>query len=260
MNVPGIERAASLLAEAGRVVVFSGAGISAESGIATFRDAGGLWERHSIEDVATLEGFRRNPTLVWEFYESRRRQVAAAMPNAGHFAIAALARLVPEFTVITQNVDGLHQRAGSDPVLEVHGSLWRARCAGGCGVSRDPFATPLSEIPPRCECGDFFRPSVVWFGELLPEDVWTASMNAATRADVALVVGTSGAVWPAAGIPLATRERGGVAIEVNPESTELTDHVDLTLRGASGVILPKLVAQLQVCRGAKSRPAGAERV
>ncbi len=245
MNDAALDRAAARLAASRRVLVFSGAGISAESGVPTFRDAGGLWENHSIEDVATREGFRRNPVLVGEFYEARRRGIAGVEPNPGHLAIARLARFFDELTVVTQNVDGLHQRAGSNGVLEIHGSLRRARCAGECGNVVDPFPTPCAEIPPRCACGAWLRPDVVWFGEMLPEAPWNAAMAAAARCDVALVVGTSGAVWPAAGIPVAARRGGAFAIEVNPEASELTDSVDLVLRGPSGAILPRLVESLE---------------
>jgi len=251
-----LERAATILSRARRVLVFSGAGISAESGVATFRDAGGLWERHSIEEVATLAGFRRNPTLVGEFYESRRRGIAAVEPNDGHRAIVRLARLVRELTVVTQNVDGLHQRAGSTDVIEIHGSLHRARCADDCGHVVDPFPTPCETVPPRCICGGWLRPDVVWFGEMLPEAAWNDAMTAAAASDVALVVGTSGAVWPAAGIPLAAGRHGAVVVEVNPERSELSDAVDLVLRGRSGALLPRLVlAAERLARGGADRAA-----
>jgi NAD-dependent deacetylase len=220
--------------------VFSGAGISAESGVPTFRSAGGLWENFRLEDVATPEGFQRNPALVWEFYEARRQAVHQASPNPGHYAIARMAGLFEELVTITQNVDGMHQRAGSERVLELHGSLWRARCSGNCGAVVDPFPFPMPSSPPRCACGSLLRPGVVWFGEMLPENIWQDAMNASLRSDVVLVVGTSGVVWPAAGIPIAARREGAVVIEVNPEATELTPNLDLSLRGFSGEILPRL--------------------
>jgi NAD-dependent deacetylase len=243
------DKALERLAGARRLAAFTGAGVSAESGVATFRDQGGLWENHSIEDVATPQGFARNPTLVWEFYEARRAGLARARPNPGHEAIARLAELVEEITVITQNVDGLHQRAGSPRVLEIHGSLRRAKCSAACGVVLEPFEFPAPSIPPRCPCGAFLRPDVVWFGEMLPTDVWERAEEAANASDVVLAVGTSGVVWPAARIPIEARRRGAFVIEVNPEPTELTGLVDVALRGRSGEILPRLTQALAEARG-----------
>lgn len=251
MNDLAFEKAAKLLAEARRVAVFSGAGISAESGVPTFRSVGGLWENVRLEDVATPDGFHRNPALVWEFYEARRQAVHHAAPNPGHFALARMAALFEEMTTITQNVDGLHQRAGSLNVLELHGSLWRARCASDCGAVVDPFPFPAVNVPPRCQCGSLLRPAVVWFGEVLPENIWHDAMEAASRSDVVLVVGTSGAVWPAAGIPIAARREGAVVIEVNPEMSELTPNLDLSLRGLSGEILPLLFDAASELRGVR---------
>ncbi len=241
---------AERLASARTMAAFTGAGISAESGVATFRDQGGLWEQHSIEDVATPDGFARNPTLVWEFYEARRASLARVHPNPGHAAIARLAGLFEEMTVITQNVDGLHQRAGSSRVLEIHGSLSRAKCSAGCGHVADPFEYPAPSIPPRCACGAHLRPDVVWFGEMLPMDVWRRAADAANASDVVLVVGTSGAVWPAAQIPLEARQRGAFVVEVNPEPTELSHLVDAVLRGRAGEILPQLADALAASRSA----------
>ncbi len=243
------DKALERLTGARRLAAFTGAGISAESGVATFRDQGGLWEKHSIEDVATPEGFARNPTLVWEFYEARRGALAQVRPNAGHEAIARLAELVEEITVITQNVDGLHQRAGSPRVLEIHGSLRRAKCAAACGAVIEPFEHPAPSIPPRCTCGALLRPDVVWFGEMLPTEVWERAEEAANASDVLLAVGTSGVVWPAARIPIEARRRGAFVIEVNPEPTELTGLVDVALRGRAGEILPRLTEALAEARG-----------
>jgi NAD-dependent deacetylase len=240
------EAAALALARAKRVAVFSGAGISAESGVPTFRSTGGLWENHPIEEVATLEGFQRNPARVWEFYEARRRSVQEASPNPGHLAIARMESLFESLAVITQNVDGLHQRAGSRNVRELHGSLWIASCSGGCGCVVDPFEYPAPSLPPRCGCGSLLRPKVVWFGEMLPERVWFEAQEASSASDVVLLVGTSGAVWPAAGIPLAARRAGAFLIEVNPEETELSGSVDLVLRAPSGKILPQLAGAIEL--------------
>jgi len=240
-----IEEAARRLSRARRVVAFSGAGVSAESGVPTFREAGGLWEQHRIEDVATPEALRRNPRKVWEFYEMRRQNMQSVEPNPGHVAIAEMEELFDDVTVVTQNIDGLHQRAGSKRVLEVHGSLWKARCLAGCGCAVDPFPFPARELPPPCACGSVLRPEVVLFGEVLPADVFREAEERASRADVVLVVGTSSVVWPAAGIPLVAQEAGATVIEINPERTELTDRFDLSLRGASGSILPQLLARVR---------------
>jgi NAD-dependent deacetylase len=234
------ERAAEALAAAERVTVFFGAGISAESGVPTFRDSGGLWENHRIEDVATPEALWRNPAKVWEFYEMRRKTMGSVDPNPGHFALASLESAFDVLTA-TQNIDGLHQRAGSSRVLEVHGSLFRAHCLEDCGHVADPFPYPAHALPPPCPCGSMLRPSVVLFGELLPHGILEEAVAFAVGSEVTLVVGTSGAVWPAAGIPIAAREAGSFVIEINPVESELTASLDLSLRGPSGKILPDLV-------------------
>lgn len=240
IDTEAADRAVAALAGARRVCVLTGAGISAESGVPTFRAADGLWEKYRIDEVATPEALRRNPRMVWEFYEMRRATMGSVHPNPGHEALAAMQRHFDVFTVVTQNIDGLHQRAGSARVLEVHGSLWRARCHGRCGHVEDPFPHPAPAIPPPCRCGDILRPDVVLFGEVLPEDVFAEAVHDAVHADVALSVGTSSSVWPAAGIPLAAAERGAFTIEVNPEPTELTPRFDVSLRGPSGAVLPHL--------------------
>jgi NAD-dependent deacetylase len=248
MNERDFESAAQALSRAGKVSAFSGSGVSAESGVPTFRSAGGLWEDHRVEDVATPEALRRNPRLVWEFYEMRRKNMTSVAPNPGHIAIAEMEELFEEFTTITQNIDGLHQRAGSTRVHEVHGSLWKAHCLEECGRIEDPFPYPAGEVPPRCQCGSILRPSVVLFGEMLPEDTMAAAVAAAVRSEVALVVGTSSVVWPAAGIPLMAQEAGATVIEVNPERTELTDRFDISLRGRSGEIIPRLLERVRELR------------
>jgi NAD-dependent deacetylase len=248
LSDPALEKAAQVLARATNVAVFSGAGVSAESGVPTFRSMGGLWEQHPVEDVASPDGFHRNPRLVWEFYEARRGNMGTVEPNPGHYALADMEKLYDAFSVITQNVDGLHRKAGSTRVLEVHGSLWRARCADDCGRMLDPFPYPAPAVPPRCKCGALLRPDVVWFGESLPGDVWAEAVALACASEVTLVVGTSGAVWPAAGIPLEAQMHGAFTIEVNPEPTELTARLDLSLRGPSGVVLPRLLARVRELR------------
>jgi NAD-dependent deacetylase len=235
-----ILRARERLAVADRVAVLTGAGISAESGIPTFRGDGGLWRNFRAEDLATPEAFEQNPKLVWEWYDWRRGIVAQAEPNPGHFALAKLERAVPHFTLITQNVDGLHDRAGSTGPLKLHGDLWQVRCTrcGYRGVNRQ---VPLAEIPPRCDCGALLRPDIVWFGESLPSDVLQAAWASAEEAELFLVVGTSALVQPAATLPLVAKRRGAFVIEVNPDRTPLSAAADLVLLGPAGEILPQLL-------------------
>jgi NAD-dependent deacetylase len=228
------------LAEAERVVVLTGAGISAESGVPTFRGAGGLWRQHRPEDLATPEAFARGPRLVWDWYDWRRARVAKAEPNPGHMALAQLERRVPDFTLITQNVDGLHQRAGSRRVLKLHGDIWTLHCLG-CGLEETNHDVPLREIPPRCSCGGLFRPGVVWFGEALPADVLRHAMEAAAHAQVFLVVGTSAVVQPAASLPLLAQQNGAKLVEVNLEETPLSAQADASFWGKAGELLPRLL-------------------
>ncbi len=228
------------LAEAERVVVLTGAGISAESGVPTFRGAGGLWRQHRPEDLATPEAFARGPRLVWEWYDWRRARVAKAEPNPGHLALAQLERRVPDFTLITQNVDGLHQRAGSQRVLKLHGDIWTLHCLG-CGLEETNHDVPLREIPPRCSCGGLFRPGVIWFGEALPADVLRHAMEAAAHAQVFLVVGTSAVVQPAASLPLLAQQNGAKLVEINLEETPLSAQADASFWGKAGELLPRLL-------------------
>lgn len=229
------------LREAQHIVVLTGAGISAESGIPTFRQAQtGLWSQYDPQELATPEAFRRNPRLVWDWYSWRRELVAKVEPNAGHFALAALEQLVPHFTLITQNVDSLHQRAGSKNVLELHGNLSRIKCS-----QEDLVVTDWEETenpPPACpHCGGLLRPDVVWFGEYLPAEVLHRATKAADTADLFLTIGTSGIVHPAASLPLAAISSGAVGIEINPEATPLSQWMEYVLRGPSGKILPLLL-------------------
>jgi NAD-dependent deacetylase len=235
---PQLEGAAKRLAAAARVVVLTGAGISAESGLPTFRGAGGLWRTHRVEELASPEGFARNPTLVWDWYNERRAAHAAAQPNAGHIALAEIEAACPHFTLATQNVDSLHLRAGSRNVLELHGHLREARCTG-CGARRPLEGTlPAEEIDHAC--GGRFRPDIVWFGEALPQSIWERALAAAARADVVIVVGTSGAVEPAASLATRAPRRDAYVIEVNPEDTAISRRADAVLRGPAAVILPLL--------------------
>ncbi len=240
-----VYRARLALDDATAVCVLTGAGISAESGIPTFRDAlTGLWANFSPEQLATPEAFEADPKLVWEWYEWRRAKVREAKPNPGHVALAALEREFQakdfDFTLVTQNVDGLHVAAGSRRVLELHGNILRTKCFG----AHHPVESwpGQGDIPPRCpQCGSPLRPDVVWFGENLPRDALAAAMAAAHTAAVFLSVGTSTVVEPAASLPFIAKEAGAVVIEVNPVATPLTPHADLVLRGAAGEILPQLV-------------------
>lgn len=209
--------------------------MSAESGVPTFRGPDGLWRSFRPEDLATPEAFRRDPVLVWEWYRWRQEKVAACEPNAGHRALVELEGRAPHFTLVTQNVDGLHRRAGSRTVLELHGNIFRARCTEE-GNPRD-FAAG-EELPPRCECGALLRPHIVWFGEALDHATLERAFDEAAAADVCIVAGTSGLVHPAARIPTLCQ---GAVIEVNPEDTPLTPLARHALRGASGEVLPRLV-------------------
>ncbi|MCA9998430.1 MAG: NAD-dependent deacylase [Anaerolineales bacterium] len=239
------------LQHARHLAVLTGAGISAESGIPTFREAQtGLWANYSPEDLATPEAFRRNPKLVWDWYTWRRELVAKAEPNAGHRALVGLAQLVPRLTLITQNVDGLHTRAGSTDVIELHGNLTRCTClAAGHLVDAAlvdaalPGETAVS--PPLCpHCGSPLRPDVVWFGENLPRAALQQAVAASQSCDLFLSVGTSSLVQPAASLPLEALERGKTAVEINPQPTPLAPYMDYVLRGSAGTVLPALVAAL----------------
>ncbi len=236
----GIERAREWLGAARSVAALTGAGISAESGIPTFRGPGGLWREYRPEELATPEAFARDPRLVWEWYDWRRGIVARAEPNAGHRALVALEQGKNDFALITQNVDGLHDRAGSCRIIKLHGDIWQLRCVA-CGREVHDERVPLEPLPPRCECGGLLRPGVVWFGESLPAEAMSFAYAAAQRAEVFLVVGTSSVVYPAAALPQVALERGARLIEVNLERTELTQYATVSLQGRSGEILPQLI-------------------
>ena len=231
-----------------RLAVLTGAGISAESGVPTFRDAQtGLWSRYRPEDLATPEAFQRNPSLVSEWYALRRQIVFRAQPNPGHHALVKIEDCLIQFeacfTLITQNVDGLHRRAGSQRVVELHGSLERVKCERqGQVFLVEEIADRMAEIPPRCpSCGSILRPDVVWFGESVPRAELEAAVEAARTCQVFFSIGTSGLVQPAASLAYAARNRGALVVEINTEATPLTVKVDFTLHGRSGEILPALV-------------------
>jgi NAD-dependent deacetylase len=235
-----VAEAGQRLRTARRVVALTGAGISAESGVPTFRGPGGLWRQYRPEDLATPEAFARDPQLVWEWYAWRRETIAPLRPNAAHDALALLEKRSPEFLLATQNVDGLHAAAGSRRIVELHGTIWRLRCTS-CDHERDDRRVPLAEIPPRCDCGALLRPGVVWFGEALPEEAVTTAFEAAQAADVVLVIGTSSLVYPAAALPQAARAAGAFVVEINPEPTPLTPLADVSLRGTAVALVPAIV-------------------
>lgn len=233
------------IAAASRVCVLTGAGMSAESGIATFRDAlTGLWSRFDPAQLASEEGFRADPQLVWDWYAERRDGVRAAQPNAGHVALGDFARRRPGvLTVVSQNVDDLHQRAGNADTIRLHGDILADRWLQACpsGSACDP-ADAVPGRPPRCgECGHLVRPGVVWFGEMLPEGALAAAERAARSAQVMLVVGTSGAVWPAAGLAATARRAGAHVTIVNPHGSEIDGDAHLVLRGTAAQLLPRLL-------------------
>ena len=229
------------LRTAQRVAVLTGAGISAESGVPTFRQAQtGLWAQYDPEELATPRAFRQNPKLVWEWYAWRRELVAQAQPNSGHFALVEMEKRVPYFTLITQNVDGLHPRAGSQNVVALHGDITRTKCFDdGRLVTTWP---DTDQIPPRCpRCDGMLRPDVVWFGEGLPPDALGTAVTAARSCDLFLSIGTSALVQPAASLPIEALNSGAFVVEINLNETPLTPHIHLLLKGASGVALPKLI-------------------
>jgi len=242
---------AARLRSARAVAAMTGAGISAESGVPTFRGADGLWRTYSAADLATPEAFARDPDLVWQWYRWRQGIIGRAQPNAGHVALARFQSRLPGFTLITQNVDGLHQRAGSTDVIELHGNIWRARCARGCGVVRETRADPSGAGPaggegplPVCPCGALLRPDIVWFGEALDPRHAGAATRAAEACEVFLAIGTSALVYPAAGLPLVAGRAGAVVVEINVDDTPLTPHADIVLRGTAAGLLPALEARL----------------
>ncbi len=229
------------LRAARRVVALTGAGVSQESGLRTFRDPQtGLWAKHKPEDLASPEAFRRDPKLVWDWYAWRREALKGVRPNPGHYALVEFEKHIPEFTLITQNVDGLHRMAGSRNLYELHGNIQRVRCSE-CGRFAEDWADDSEEVP-RCQlCGGLLRPDVVWFGEALPRAALEAAVEASRACELFLSIGTSGVVQPAASLAFAAHNRGAALIEVNPDSTPLTPKVDYFVQGKSGELLPELV-------------------
>jgi len=221
------------------VVALTGAGVSAESGVPTFRGKDGLWRTYRAEELATPQAFRRDPNLVWEWYQWRRGLIGGCRPNAAHHTLVEMEPWFDEFTLITQNVDGLHRLAGSNKVVELHGNIWGMRCTAACRPPWEDRTVPLPQIPARCpSCGALARPDVVWFGESLPGDALDAAFSAAGRCELMLVMGTSALVTPAASLPLMALQHGAYVVEINPGRTPLSDLVDGSIRELAGQALP----------------------
>ncbi|WP_419785142.1 SIR2 family NAD-dependent protein deacylase [Pseudodesulfovibrio sp.] len=245
-----LEMVKALLDGSKKVVILTGAGVSAESGVPTFRGRDGLWKNHRPEDLARPDAFQAHPELVWEFYNWRRRLVAGCEPNAAHLALAGLERVLPNFLLITQNVDGLHGRAGSRKLVEMHGSLWQVKCTV-CTHARED-RSELSDLPECPVCGHLLRPGVVWFGEPLIPGVLRIAIDQVSKADVFIAVGTSGLVQPAASFHQLAKDHGAVTVEINPEPTPVSGFMDFALHGPAGEILPELAAGL--ISGATTNP------
>jgi len=254
MSLTFSDRLISRLTNAQSVVAFTGAGVSAESGVPTFRGSDGIWKKFKPEELANFEAFMKNPELVWEWYSARKKIIANIEPNRGHHTLVRMEQMFPRFAVITQNIDNLHRRAGSTNVFELHGNIERNYCTK-CGTPYTNEEVLTQAGVPRClKCNGLIRPDVVWFGEMLPEDEWEQSVRAAESADVFLSIGTSAIVYPAASIPLMAKHQGAYLVEINPEPTPLTDQADEFLMGASGAILPELYARLVAERQLQQLP------
>lgn len=230
------------LKETKKIIFVTGAGISQESGIPTFRGKDGLWRKYDPMQLATIEAFYENPKLVWEWYEDRRGNILSAKPNPGHFAMAEIEKF-KDVVVMTQNIDGLHQKAGSSKVLELHGSIIRIKCTS-CDF-QDDFITKFVEVPPKCRCGKILRPDVVWFGEPLPQKVWKEAMIESSKCDIMIIAGTSLVVSPANTLPIYAKQNDAMLIEINPEETIMSSQMDLSIRDTSSNILPKLLTYIQ---------------
>jgi len=236
------EQIADKLKDAKRIVFVTGAGISQESGIPTFRGTDGLWRKYDPMKLATIDAFYDDPKLVWEWYEDRRKNILAAKPNPGHQAIAELEKY-KDVVVLTQNIDGLHQRAGSTKVLELHGSIIRIKCTV-CDFKGD-IESRFDELPPKCKCGNILRPDVVWFGESLPQDIWQEAIIQANSCDMMIIAGTSLVVSPANTLPIYARQNNAILIEVNPEETVMSQDMQLSLKTTSANALPELISIFQ---------------
>lgn len=232
------ERFITTLRNAETVVAFTGAGMSAESGVPTFRGEDGIWKKFKPEELANVDAFMGNPDLVWEWYRHRKLLISECLPNAGHSALAGMESMYREFVIITQNIDNLHRRAGSRTIYELHGNIERNYCIG-CGERFANSAILDQESAPRCpSCKGLIRPDVVWFGEELPVNAWSASVAAAERADLFFVIGTSAIVYPAASLPMIAKRAGAYVVEINIEPTDLSSYADEIILGRAGELLP----------------------
>lgn len=226
------------------IAVLTGAGISAESGIATFRGSDGLWNNVPIEDVATPMGFKRDPLKVWKFYEERRKQVLSCKPNPAHYALAKLEeKLGDSFTLVTQNIDRLHHQAGNKRIIELHGSLWKVRCCK-CNEEKEDRAVPFEILPPHCHCGGMLRPAVVWFGEMLPPGIYETAYTASIVSSLFIVIGTSAVVEPAASLARSAKTRGAEIWEINPEESALSNICDRSWRNPAGEVMNDVVGEI----------------
>ena len=225
------------------VMVFTGAGISAESGIPTFRGKNGLWEKFDVEKLATPEGFMSNPVEAWQWYEFRRQEIAKSRPNAAHIAVAQLESIYTDFQVVTQNIDGYHRVAGNKNIVELHGNIWNVKCVS-CNYKGELLEVPLKTLPPKCSCGSLLRPDVVLFGEPLPQYEWLKAVSFASKTEVMFIIGTSAVVYPAAYLPIIAKQHGSILLEFNLEATPLTDIVDRSFFGVAGKTLPAIVQNL----------------
>ena len=241
---PKIRELARILSKMKRGAALTGAGVSSESGVPTFRGKDGLWNKYRPEDLATPEAFMRNPQLVWEWYNWRIKLVKSTEPNPAHYTLKEFESIFEEFHTITQNVDNLHQKAGSRNVIELHGNLLRARCTG-CGKIYTDFEIREGELPRCPECGALLRPDVVWFGEMLPPDALRKSFEIARNSEFFFVIGTSAVVYPAAQLPFEAKEMGALIIEVNIEKTPVTAIADFSFMGKAGEILPEILEELK---------------
>jgi NAD-dependent deacetylase len=237
------ELIADKLKDAKKIVFVTGAGISQESGIPTFRGTDGLWRKYDPMQLATIDAFYDDPKLVWEWYEERRKNILQAKPNPGHFAIAELEKY-KEVTILTQNIDGLHQRSGSTRVLELHGSIIRIKCSV-CDFN-DNIPTSFDKLPPKCNsCNNILRPDVVWFGESLPQDIWSQAISEANSCDVMIIAGTSLVVSPANTLPVYAKQNNALLVEINPEETIMSSEMDLSLKMTSAKALPNLITMFK---------------
>ena len=235
-----IAQARQEIEKASNIVVLTGAGISAESGVPTFRGQEGLWQNFRPEELATPDAFWNDPKLVWEWYDWRRNAVKDAKPNPGHYALAELESSVPHLTLVTQNIDGLHQMGGSTNITEMHGNIWQIRCTK-CGEIEQNFQVPLPELPPKCKkCGELGRPNVVWFGEMIGMDLIDKILRAIEECQVMLIIGTSGIVEPAASMGLVAKQTNKTVIEINLDETPSAGLYDIVIREKSGEVLPML--------------------